>query len=50
MLRFYTPWKRLKTFGFWTFLWGIEMEHRAKFGLIMILSVKKLSCWKFILL
>ena len=32
MFRFYTPWKRPKTFGFLTFLGGIEMENWAKMG------------------
>ena len=30
MFHFYTPWKRHKTFGFLTFLRGIEMEHWIK--------------------
>ena len=32
MLHFYTPQKRQKTFGFLTFLEGIELEHQAKTG------------------
>ena len=27
MFHFYTPWKRPKTKGFWTFSEGIEMKH-----------------------
>ena len=30
MLHFYTPWKRLKTFGFLKFSGGIEMKHWRK--------------------
>ena len=32
MFKFYTPWKRQKTFDFLTFLGGIEMEHLSKIG------------------
>ena len=32
MFRFYTPWKRQKTFGFLKFLGGIEIEYWVKMG------------------
>ena len=32
MSHFYTPWKRQKTYGFLTFLGGIEMWHWTKMG------------------
>ena len=27
---FYTPWKDLKTFGFWIFLGGLKSQHREE--------------------
>ena len=32
MFHFYTPWKCQKTFGFLTFLGGIEMEYWTRLG------------------
>ena len=45
MYHFYTPLKRQKTFGFLTFLGGIEMGHWAKMG---YLKISQMECdWRF---
>ena len=38
MFRFYTPWKRRKTFSFLTFSGGIEMEYCQNWGNSCILQ------------
>ena len=41
MFHFYTPWKRQKNRGFFTFSGGVEMERRLKMGQLRVQKKKK---------